>query len=179
MLAAVYVAVVAGGVAVIGTAARPVLGAVAAITVAAVFVPLRDRLRTGVDRLFYGGRADPYELMAGIGRRLGRVDDPDDILPRVVAEIADALKLPWVGIEVAGDGVVTSGQQPVGAVEAIDLIHHGTSVGNLLVCPRPGDDRLAGDDLTVLTDLAPQVAVGRPRGRPHRGPPILARAPRL
>ena len=159
LLGAVYAGVVALGVALIGADARTAVGAIAAIAVAAAFVPARDRVRAGVDRLFYGGRADPYEVIAGIGRRLGQVDDPATILSRVVAELAEALKLPWVGIEVSGGRTVTSSGDVVDAVETIPLVHHGTTVGRLLVRPRPGEDRLGDEDLRVLTDLAPQVAV--------------------
>lgn len=159
VLTGLYAGTVGAGTALIGADARSGASVIGAIAVAAAFAPLRDRLRVGVDRLFYGGRADPYEVIAGIGRRLGQVGDPAAVLPRIAAEVARALKIPFVAIDVAGGRTVTWGTESA-SVPAVsfDLTHHGEHVGRLVVSPRPGDDELEDEDLAVLADLAPQVA---------------------
>lgn len=159
LLAAAYAAIVAGGVAVLGSDAGTPVGALAAVVVAVAFAPLRDRLQAGVDRLFYGGRRDPYEVIAGIGRRLGGVDRPEAVLPRVAEELVETLKLPWVAIEVDGVRTVQRGTAPPDVEpEPFVLAHQGAAVGRLLVAPRPGDTAIDDEDRAVLRDLAPQLA---------------------
>src|SRR5207302_10056951 len=62
--------------------------------VAALFLPLRERLQHGVNHLLYGDRDNPYEVLAHLGRRLETALAPDVVLPTIVESVAQALKLP-------------------------------------------------------------------------------------
>ena len=89
-ITAVYAAIVAGVGATVGRGDRPnVIAAVAATAVAAVvFQPARRRAQKVADRVIYGDRASPYELLATFTERL---DDAalEDVLPRMTALIAE------------------------------------------------------------------------------------------
>ncbi|MGH3147255.1 MAG: hypothetical protein ACRDTR_15770, partial [Rubrobacter sp.] len=66
---------------------------------AVLFQPLRDRLQRGVNHLMYGERDEPYSILSRLGQRLESTLAPHAVLPAVVRTIAEALKLPYVTIE--------------------------------------------------------------------------------
>jgi signal transduction histidine kinase len=125
--------------------------------VAVMFDPLRDRLQRGVNRLLYGERDDPATAVARLARRLEVTAAPEAVLPGVVETVAQALRLPYVAIEVLQDGglqrVAVHGQ-PVGASVSLPLSHGGVSLGQLVLGLRPGDDAFSPEDSRVLVDLA-------------------------
>ncbi|MGA9161748.1 MAG: histidine kinase [Actinomycetota bacterium] len=86
----IYAVIVAGVGTVVGSGDRPnVVAAVAATAVAAVaFQPVRRRAQILADRLIYGDRASPYELLATFTERL---DDASlqEVLPRMTALVAE------------------------------------------------------------------------------------------
>jgi signal transduction histidine kinase len=86
----IYAVIVAGVGAVVGRSERSdVLAAVAATAVAAVaFQPARRRAQRFADRLIYGDRSSPYELVATFTERLDDASLPD-VLPRMTALIAE------------------------------------------------------------------------------------------
>jgi signal transduction histidine kinase/DNA-binding NarL/FixJ family response regulator len=49
--------------------------------VALLFQPVRERVQRFVNRLLYGERAEPYEVIAGLGRRLEATFAPEAVLP--------------------------------------------------------------------------------------------------
>jgi signal transduction histidine kinase len=90
IISVIYAVVVAGVGATVGSGDRPnVVAAVAATAIAAVvFQPARRRAQILADRLVYGDRASPYELVATFTERL---DDASlhEVLPRMTALVAD------------------------------------------------------------------------------------------
>jgi signal transduction histidine kinase len=144
----------------------PVVSLVTAAVVAVALDPLRARLQRAVDRFVYGDRADPYRALALIGKRLEGTLSPDEALPAVVRAVADALRVPYVAIEVTAPtgGYATAAAQ--GSPQARDaevthvpLVHAGEKVGRLTLGPRGRRLELAPGDRRVLTDLARQVGV--------------------
>jgi hypothetical protein len=61
---------------------------IAAAVVALAFDPLRRRARRLADRLVYGDRASPYEVLTGFGEHLGESYSLEDVLPRMAAVLA-------------------------------------------------------------------------------------------
>jgi two-component system NarL family sensor kinase len=71
---------------------------VAAGCVAALFLPLRERLQRGVNRLLFGDRDSPYDVVAHLGRRLETALAQDAVLPTIVESVSQALRLPHASI---------------------------------------------------------------------------------
>src|SRR6185503_14881198 len=61
---------------------------VATAIAAFAFEPVRERLARFANRLVYGNRATPYEMMADFSDRLGDAISVDDVLPRGGARTA-------------------------------------------------------------------------------------------
>ncbi|MGZ4110640.1 MAG: sensor histidine kinase [Actinomycetota bacterium] len=77
----VYVAVVVGVGAAVGDRTSNALTLVAAAIVAVSFQPLRVRARHFADRLVYGDRASPYEVLSTFGERARSSYSVDEVLP--------------------------------------------------------------------------------------------------
>lgn len=140
----------------------PLVSAGAALLVAVAFNPVRVRVQRAVDHLVYGQRADPYAVVAELGRRVGAALDPDSVLPTIARTVGDSLRLPYVAIELnAGDGerIVASHGRPRDPVIRLPLVYQQETVGHLLVSPRPGEARLGRQDLDVLDGLGRQAGV--------------------
>jgi two-component system NarL family sensor kinase len=139
-----------------------VVSASAALIVAVAFNPVRVRVQRAVDQLVYGQRADPYAVVAELGRRLGAALDPEAVLPTIARTVGDSLRLPYVAIELSGgDGqrIVASHGRARDTVISLPLVYQQQTVGHLLVSPRPGEERLGRQDLIVLDGLGRQAGV--------------------
>jgi signal transduction histidine kinase len=137
---------------------------VATGVVAALFQPLRARVQRLVNQLLYGQRAEPYAVVAELGRRLATSLAPDAVLPAIVETVAGALRLPYAAIALRqGDDEVTAaayGEAPPGiSLATFPLIYQGAEVGQLRVAPRAGESELSADDRRLLEDLAHQAGV--------------------
>jgi signal transduction histidine kinase len=90
-ITAVYVAIVAGVGAVVGAAGSPVLSAVAAAIVALAFQPARRAAARLADRVVYGDRATPYELLSEFSDRVGATYAAEDVLPRMARLVGEGI----------------------------------------------------------------------------------------
>jgi signal transduction histidine kinase len=128
---------------------------------ALVALPLRDGLQRSVNRMMYGQRDEPLRAMRRLGARLEVAADPDRAFPAVAETVADALRLPWVVVEVTDElgtsRIVAERGAPVATFETIDLVHGATPVGRLVLGVRSGDRRFRADELALLHDLARQA----------------------
>ena len=96
--------------------------------VAAAFSPLRVRLQRSVDRLMYGERDQPYEVLARLGNRLAAATVAEEVLPSVAETVAEAMRVPYVAVEMASeDGLATivAHGRPVDDAVRLPLVHHG------------------------------------------------------
>ena len=137
-----------------------VSAALAAGASGALVQPLGRRLARGVDRLYYGHRADPYVVTSRMSAALADVGlDVDRVPDTVCRTVVDALRLPRAELRL-GDGppLAVAGAAASDRAEGFDLRHHGSAVAQLLVTPRPGEAALADSDRAVLQGLADQVA---------------------
>ena len=82
---AVYLVVVVGISHLINTAGEPnvLLSIAATAIVALAFQPLRDRARRLADRVVYGKRATPYEVLSEFSERMAGSYSTEDVLPRM------------------------------------------------------------------------------------------------
>ena len=69
---------------------------------ALVALPLRDGLQRAVSRFLYGERDEPWRAMRRLGQRLELAAEPERVFPTIVDTVADALRLPYVGLELVG-----------------------------------------------------------------------------
>ena len=88
VITAVYVGIVVGIGALVGSQGEPILSAAAAAIIAIAFQPLRTRAQRFADRLVYGERAAPYEVLSEFSERLGNTYANDQLLPRMAAALA-------------------------------------------------------------------------------------------
>jgi signal transduction histidine kinase len=82
---AVYLAIVVGIGAAIGSTGQPnvLLSIAATAIVALAFQPLRERARRLADRVVYGKRASPYEVLSDFSERMAGSYSTEDVLPRM------------------------------------------------------------------------------------------------
>ena len=92
-LAAVITAIYLGVVVLIGTIATESLvpSLIATAIVAALFQPIRRRVVHLADRLVFGRRAEPYEVLARFSDRVGASYAADDVIPRTARVIAEGV----------------------------------------------------------------------------------------
>src|SRR5215207_3741073 len=129
---------------------------------AVLFQPLRYRLQRGANHLMYGERDEPYAVLSRLGERLESTLSPDAVLPTVVQTVKEALKLPYVAIELERDATfetVASAGEPAQDPQRLPLVYGGETVGRLVVRPRAGDDAFTAADQHLLGDLAHQIGI--------------------
>jgi len=87
----VYVGIAVGIGAVIGGAGRPnlALSIVATAIVAVGFQPVRERLQRVANRLVYGKRATPYEVLSQFSERVAESYALGEVMPRMAQVLAD------------------------------------------------------------------------------------------
>lgn len=124
--------------------------------VALLFQPLRERLQRGVNRLLYGERDDPIEVLSRLGKRLENALPTDQVLPALVETIAQTLKLPFTGIAIQGQIVAAFGKPPENPV-TFPLVFQGESTGELLAVPRSPDEAFTLAEMRLLRNLARQA----------------------
>src|SRR5215204_2039798 len=157
-----YVLVVGGLGALLQLRGNLIISLLATGLAAVFFQPLRYRLQRGVNHLMYGERDDPYAVLSQLGERLESTLSPDAVLPTVVQTVKEALKLPYVAIELERDATfetVASAGEPAQDPQRLPLVYGGETVGRLVVRPRAGDDAFTAADQHLLGDLAHQIGV--------------------
>lgn len=129
--------------------------------VAVGFAPLRGLVQGGVNRLMFGQRDDPYEVLAKMGRLLAGSGEPRPVLVDLVEAICVSLKLPGVAIELEENGAwqewARYGDLDEAGAEVILVEHQGEVVGRLLVAPRSRRVSLSDQDVSVLESVAYQT----------------------
>jgi len=87
-ITAVYAALVVGVGAAAGDQHSIYLSALAAAVVAVAFQPVRQRAALVANRLVYGRRATPYQVLSQFAHRIGGAYADDDVLPQMARMVA-------------------------------------------------------------------------------------------
>ncbi|MDP9329958.1 MAG: GAF domain-containing sensor histidine kinase [Actinomycetota bacterium] len=172
-----YAAFVVGFGAVIGSAGGTLLSAVAAAIVAIAFQPARRGAQRLANRLVYGERATPYEVLAQLGDRLAGEYAADDVLDRIAAALAGGigadLVIVWLnsGGELRPAAVWPRGAPaaPIAAsaaaltatedgVRPFPVRHQGEMLGAIGVHKPPSDPVTPADE-KLVGDLAAQAGL--------------------
>jgi signal transduction histidine kinase len=174
----VYVGIVVGVGALAGSRANPVLSAAAAAVVALAFQPVRRRAQRFADRLVYGKRATPYEVLSEFSTRLGFAYAADELLPRMARAIADGTGAArgdvWVRIgetlrpeaswppDAEPSSPVPLDENAEGAVTATSMLepvrHQGELLGALSITKRAGES-ITPTEEKLVRDLAAQAGL--------------------
>ena len=90
-ITAVYVGIVVGVGSVVGSGGQPnlVLSIVATAIVAVAFQPVRERLQKIANRLVYGKRATPYEVLSQFSERVAETYAAEEALPKMARVLAE------------------------------------------------------------------------------------------
>jgi signal transduction histidine kinase len=132
-LTVVYVAIVAGVGALAGYGGGPPLTVAAAVAIAVLFQPLRHRAQTLANRLVYGDRATPYQVLSDFADAMAQTSPLDEQLDRLVALVAsgtgaDRVEV-WirVGAEQRLEALWPGGAQAGSPPTATEVAVQGTS----------------------------------------------------
>jgi signal transduction histidine kinase len=105
-ITAVYLTVVIGVGSLIGYASNPLLSAIAAAVVALAFQPARRRAQHLANRLVYGNRATPYEVLSELSSRFAGTYSIDDALPRLARVTCEAVGADAATVWLRTDGAL-------------------------------------------------------------------------
>ncbi|MEA2551187.1 MAG: hypothetical protein QOE25_956, partial [Actinomycetota bacterium] len=86
-----YVAIVVGLGQLLGRQGNTSLSIAATAIIAVAFQPMRERVRRFANRLVYGKRSTPYELMAEFSRHMADTPSLGDVLPMMAATAASGV----------------------------------------------------------------------------------------
>ncbi len=163
-ISGVYVAVVAGLGALVGTRGQPnlVLSILATAVVAIAFQPVRERLQYLANQLVYGRRATPYEAMAELSHRIAGELPVEEVLPSLAEVTARAIGSPSSRVRLyqpGGQDLLACwppGAEVTGPIDTVGVMSREEPVGEISV-QRPFGEPLTRSQRTVLSDLAVQA----------------------
>jgi signal transduction histidine kinase len=166
----VYVGVVAGVGALAGSGGSPLVSALAAAIVAIAFQPARRRAQRFADRLVYGKRATPYEVLSAFSERLAGAYGDEDLLPRMARILGEGTAAERADVWLkAGDQLQPVAVWPTDAVPRaprpsnraeglVPVRHQGEVLGALSIEKRPGEQISPTED-RLIADLASQAGL--------------------
>ncbi len=175
----VYAGLVAGVGQLAGSIGTPALSAVAAAIVALAFQPVRRRVQRFANRLVYGERATPYEVLSDFSGRVAAAYSTDDILPRMAQIVAAGIGAPraevWlrVGAELRSvarwpqDSAASPSPVPMPSDDlpefgegdaAFPVVHQGDMLGAIVV-QAPASDPITADKEKLIANLAAQAGL--------------------
>jgi signal transduction histidine kinase len=160
-ITAVYAAIVGGVSALVSSASSTALSFVAAAVLAITFQPARDRARRIADRLVYGKRATPYEVLAEFSDRVGEAYASDDVLSRMATVLMEgtgatgARVLLRIGTEQREAATVG---EPNADEFSVEVTHQGENLGALAVSMPPSEPMDPAKQ-QLVEDLASQAGL--------------------
>ncbi|MDP9300031.1 MAG: histidine kinase, partial [Actinomycetota bacterium] len=148
------------------------------VVVAILFQPVRSRARRFADRLVYGRRATPYEVLSAFSERLADAYSTDDVLPRMAELVrassgASSVRIGVrVGAEIipaASSPVESGAQSPIPepseelppleqAVQSYPVLHQGELLGAIAL-EMPANDPMTPAKRKLVQDLASQAGL--------------------
>ncbi|MDP9235573.1 MAG: sensor histidine kinase [Actinomycetota bacterium] len=178
-MTAVYLGIVIGVGALIGSRNNLLLSVIATAVIAVAFQPVRQRVQRFVNQLVYGHRLTPYEVLSEFTDRVAETYATQDVLPRMARAVAEGTSAKeahvWLrsGAELRAAAswpterengyppvALTNGAVPElpGVDRAIEVRHQGELLGALTVTKPPGEPLSPAED-KLLRDLAAQAGL--------------------
>ena len=176
-ITAVYAALVVGIGTLAGNPRSPLLTALAAAVVAVAFQPARQWAGRLANRVVYGRRATPYQVLSDFAQRIGGTYAAEDVLPQMAQIVAAGTGaktvVVWLRVgdelhpEASSGGNPREGPLPVdGQVLpplpdsdiSVPVVHQGELLGAIsITMPKDEPLRPAGEQL--VTDVASQAGL--------------------
>jgi signal transduction histidine kinase len=175
---AVYAAIVLGIGTFVGHRSDPLLTIAAAVAIALVFQPLRQRATRLANRLVYGERATPYQVLSDFAADMAGQLDLGDALDRMVSLLAGAAGASrveaWirVGAELRPSAIWPVGVAPSAAIalngaglpvldpEARMVpVRHGDDLLGAISLSKPRQEALTSTEDSLLQHLASQASL--------------------
>ena len=176
----IYLAIVVGIGSVIGQGGRlnVLLSLAATALVAVAFQPLRERAERLANRIVYGERATPYEVLSRFSERIAQTIASDDTLQQMAVVVAQGTHAQRAEVWLRSGSLLqcaarypASGEEPppisvtadqLPSTPGVDTIvpvsHQGEILGALTVEKRKGEN-LTPIEQKLLTDLARQAGL--------------------
>lgn len=179
-ITAVYVGIAVGIGTLVGSGGKPnlALSILATAIVAIGFQPVREKVQKVANRLVYGKRATPYEVLSEFSGRVAETYAADEVLPRMARVLQEGTGAESATVWLRGteelrpaatfpNGVGThvavpmpNGSLPVleDATRAVEVRHRGEVLGALSVNKRRGE-ALTPIEEKLVDDLAHQAGL--------------------
>jgi signal transduction histidine kinase len=176
-ITAVYAVIVGGIGAMVGARSNTGLSFLAAAVLAVAFAPARDRARRLADRLVYGKRATPYEVLAEFSSNVASAYATDDVLARMAQilaagtgaseahvwllvgrELRPAASWPEGGAAPSPRPLEGSALPPFPGESAFEVRHRDELLGALTV-RMPPSDPINPTKAKLVADLAAQAGL--------------------
>lgn len=165
----VYVGIVVGLGWLVGAGEEPnvALQVLATALIAVAFQPVRQRVQRVANRIVFGRRATPYEVMSEFSHRIARTMDVREALPDMARAAAEGVGARRVRVRLLLPRGSREEHWPPQDAEASDgeafdltiaIRHAGAPVGELAVRKEPGDPITPGER-SLLEDLASQAGL--------------------
>lgn len=129
------------------------------LTVVAVVLaagPLERLARAAIGRMLYGGRGDPYLVVAGLAQAIAAASGPEETMAAVADAARRAVGSPYAVLTV-GEARSVSAGTPAETTLRLPVAFHGEEQGVLAVAPRSPAEPFDGLDRRVLDDVVHQA----------------------
>jgi signal transduction histidine kinase len=150
----------------------------AAVIVAVTFQPVRDRLSRFANRVVYGGRATPYEILTDFSERVGDAYAEVDVLPRMARVLGEGIGAErsdvwlavgqelrqvavWPGdLREAEPVALPNGERPaIAGMDRVYAVEQGGDVLGALAVRKPASDPISPADEKLIAGLASQAGL--------------------
>lgn len=165
----VYVGVVIGLGSILGIQQQGnlFLSIVATGLIALAFEPVKERMDKLANRLVYGRRATPYEVLSELSVRMAEVDVPEALLSRLARLLGEGVGARrtdvWLYI---GDEARPAATWPAGsaaepmehATAVVPVVHQGELLGALAIS-KAGNAQLSPTEAKLVSDVGAQAGL--------------------
>ncbi|MFL5790278.1 MAG: histidine kinase [Actinomycetota bacterium] len=162
-IAVVYVGIVAGISVFVSTLSSTVASAIAAAVVALAIQPVRGWAQRTADRVVYGKRATPYEVLTEFGENLAETYGADDVLDRLARVLGEGVGAErarvWLGTDGTRRVVAAWPEDAAGDDDLIEPVRHQGEVLGALSVTMPANDQIDEPRTELVTGLAAQAGL--------------------
>jgi signal transduction histidine kinase len=165
-ITAVYAGLVVGVGTLAGGRDSPLLAALAAAVVAVAFQPARQWAGRLANRVVYGRRATPYQVLSDFARRIGGTYSSEDVLPQMAHIVAAGTGAGRVVVWLRVGGELRPGASSDGDLHAAPLAIDGLPVDGQAMPTLPDADMSV--PVVHQGELLGAISIRMPKGEPLR-----------